>query len=185
MSNIQCKFNLTLHARKNSKHGGWNYFIPVFLLAGLSLFLYGGCGRSTQAEFLESYRIPIGDTDCTFRQQVLYLMVSLELYRSHVGAYPSEQNNLEALLRQPEQLESTGMWRGPYVKSASLFLDPWKQKLVYKLTQSGIPDLSSLGQDGIPSEDDIAAKNLLPDIFRELEKRPQLPATLIPSATPS
>lgn len=141
------------------------------------------CGNNDRQKEWRSYRIRIGMQDCSFEQQLLYLTIALELYRLHVGAYPNMSNSLEALIGKPEVLEATGTWRGPYVESDSLFLDPWKRRLQYKLNEEGKAELSSLGSDGQPGYDDILAKDLFPDFFRELDKLPTLGRIPIPSAT--
>lgn len=145
-------------------------------IAVLILFLYCltfvCCGREPQPTALDSYRIQIGEKEFTFKQQMLFVTLSLELYRIHVGSYPNSKNNLEALLATPEVLEATGTWRGPYIYSNNVFTDPWGRRLSYTLKADGKIDFRSLGEDGVSSVDDIVAKDLFPDIYRESEHIP-------------
>ncbi|MBN2325785.1 MAG: type II secretion system protein GspG [Candidatus Omnitrophica bacterium] len=132
---------------------------------------------------LDAYRIQIGANEYNFMQQMLYVQLSLEIYRMHVGGYPSERNNLESLVSRPQILEGTGVWRGPYAVTNSVFYDPWGRKLQYKLDETGKADLRCLGRDGVPSEDDICARDAFPDIYRELEKLPEMGPIPIPAAS--
>ena len=85
---------------------------------------------------------------------------ALELYRVHVGHYPTRHEGaLRALLEQPADEESAELWRGPYVESAKLLRDAWGNSLFYEnpgtYNTSGY-DLFSAGPDGeYDSPDDI------------------------------
>src|SRR5262245_14790365 len=46
----------------------------------------------------------------------------LDLYRLEVGAYPSEQEGLRALVERPQQVVT---WNGPYLKNKDALTDPW------------------------------------------------------------
>jgi len=143
--------------------------------------LFIGCGESSKSSKIDSYRVQVGSTNLNFKQQMLYVMVSLELYRLHTGAYPNETNNLDALINQPEIIEATGEWKGPYALTDKVFSDPWNRRLIYSIDQNGKVDLRSYGKDGAPSDDDILAKDMFPDLFRELEKMPKLgPIPVVP-----
>lgn len=155
--------------------------VAVLILL-LFFFVIVRCGSESRTDETDSYRIQIGENEFTFKQQMLYVTLSLELYRLHVGAYPSPSHNLEALISPPEILEASGKWRGPYADSNQVFTDPWGRRLAYSLDQSGKADLRSLGKDGVPSDDDLIAKDLFPDIYRELEKLPTIAPTPIPSS---
>ncbi len=153
----------------------------LIILAAAVIFM--GCGESNNnSPAIDSYRVQIGDKSLTFKQQMLYVMVSLELYRLHTGSYPNETNNLDALIVKPEILEATGEWKGPYALSDKVFLDPWNHRLIYSIDQNGKVDLRSYGKDGAPSDDDILAKDMFPDLFRELEKMPKMgPIPVVPA----
>jgi len=85
------------------------------------------------------------------------LTTPLFSYRSDMGNYPSTEQGLGALQRDPGN--SGGRWRGPYVKdSEEVFLDAWNKKLQYRfpgVRNAGGYDLYSYGPDGVESGDDI------------------------------
>jgi general secretion pathway protein G len=66
--------------------------------------------------------------------------------------YPSQQQGLEALIRQPDQLAAGASYRpGGYINR--LPNDPWGRPFVYARpgTRSGKPfDIYTLGADGLP-----------------------------------
>jgi hypothetical protein len=136
-------------------------------------------------EALNNYRLEFNGRQLTFQDQMLYLILAVNLYRAHVGAYPSQVNNLEALQAQPDVLEATGTWRGPYVDSELFITDPWGNRLRYTIDDEGIMDLRSLGADGVLSNDDLVARELFPDVWREMDKLPQVGVIPIPEEAES
>ena len=54
---------------------------------------------------------------------------TLDIYKLDVGAYPSTDQGLEALVTKPG--DATG-WAGPYVKSGAVPLDPWDHPYIYR-----------------------------------------------------
>lgn len=145
------------------------------------LFAFGSCGGNDSTDdVLASYRITIGNTQKTFGDQILYLLLALEIYRLHVGTYPPETVNLDGLIVEPDIGGAAGEWRGPYIESAAVFMDPWGRRLQYTLDGKGKYDLRSLGPDGVVSDDDIVANELHPDVFREMEKLPSIGPIPIP-----
>ncbi len=81
------------------------------------------------------------------RAQMDSLDKALEQYRLDVGALPSPEQGLGALMTAPA---GTPQWRGPYLKKA-VPLDPWGHPYVYKLSESRRDaDIISLGSDGVP-----------------------------------
>jgi general secretion pathway protein G len=103
-------------------------------------------GRSQEARIVAARQTIIG----TFG-------VALDLFEQDTGRYPSTEEGLKALIESP-QLSS---WRGPYLKSNSIPLDPWGNEFKYTypstLTSSEfLYDIISAGPDGISgNEDDI------------------------------
>ena len=81
--------------------------------------------------------------------------VGLDLFELDTGRYPA---NLEELLRRdaPSDLEPGTRWNGPYLKKG-LPNDPWGRAYVYvrESQHNQDYDLSSLGHDGKPGNDDI------------------------------
>ncbi len=155
-------------------------------LVSIALCWMLSCGGNDPADgVLESYRITIGETPKTFDDQILYLLLALEIYRLHVGTYPPESINLEGLISQPEIGNATERWRGPYIESAAVFVDPWGRRLRYTVNEQGKYDLRSLGLDGTVSADDLQAKTMHPDVFREMEKLPAIgPIPIPPNKSP-
>lgn len=81
----------------------------------------------------------------TARVQVKNVAAALELYRLDVGAYPSSEQGLDALVKAPAGLP---VWNGPYLPQAANLLDPWGQP--YRFTapgKHGEIDVFTLGSD--------------------------------------
>jgi general secretion pathway protein G len=84
------------------------------------------------------------------RTQIENLGVALDTFRLDVGRYPTTQEGLEALRRQPGGLER---WDGSYLKK-EVPKDPWNNSYVYKSPgEHGPYDILSYGADGVPGGD--------------------------------
>ncbi|MET7243168.1 type II secretion system major pseudopilin GspG [Methylobacterium sp. EM32] len=81
----------------------------------------------------------------TARIQVKNIAQAVELYYLDLGAYPTSQQGLQALV-QP----SGPGWRGPYVRDARGLTDPWGHAYLYRSPgTAGTPfEVYSLGADG-------------------------------------
>lgn len=78
--------------------------------------------------------------------QIERLSGILDIYRLDVGAYPSSEDGLDALVERPSGVER---WNGPYLKKAESLIDPWHNPYVYRYPgEHGEYDLYSLGKDG-------------------------------------
>lgn len=79
------------------------------------------------------------------RTEVKKIASEIELYRLHVGEYPTR---LIDLVKQPQGAE--GKWNGPYVPGNKEPMDPWGQKYIYRVTPGGDREyeLSSYGPKG-------------------------------------
>jgi general secretion pathway protein G len=81
-------------------------------------------------------------------QSIERLASVLDLYRLDVGAYPSTDQGLQALIAPPQ---GVAQWSGPYLKGDRLPEDPWGRPFVYR-SPSQRPghefDLYSLGPSG-------------------------------------
>lgn len=87
------------------------------LLVGLAVTnlegVFGGAQSSTAKLFVsESIKLP------------------LTSYRIHMGDYPSTAEGLQALVTAPGH--RADQWRGPYLESGKLPLDPWGEPYVYR-----------------------------------------------------
>ncbi|MEP6502040.1 MAG: type II secretion system major pseudopilin GspG [Betaproteobacteria bacterium] len=90
----------------------------------------------------------------TARAQIVAFEKSLEQYRLEVGAYPTTEQGLAALVAKPAQVVR---WDGPYLAKA-VPLDPWGHAYVYKSPGAhGDVDLMSLGRDGQPGGEGLDA----------------------------
>jgi general secretion pathway protein G len=71
----------------------------------------------------------------------------LEIFRLEVGRYPTSQEGLQALVKQPPGVDK---WAGPYLKDTDL-KDPWGNEFKYNQPGNGKPyDIISLGADNQP-----------------------------------
>jgi type II secretion system protein G len=74
---------------------------------------------------------------------------SLELFRKDAGRYPSQDEDLQALIERPTGIS---MWH-PCFNSYDAITDPWGDSYVYVMPGKHNPggyDLSSMGPDGTP-----------------------------------
>ncbi len=79
--------------------------------------------------------------------QIKELEGALSLFSFDVGRFPTTSEGLEALIRNPGNLEA---WKGPYLSKNELPLDPWRKPYVYRSPgQHGDFDLFSYGPDGV------------------------------------
>ena len=74
------------------------------------------------------------------------LEIALDTFEIDVGRYPTSEEGIEALVKQPASVKG---WRGPYIKRMPT--DPWGQPYVYRYpgehNKDGF-DLASNGPDG-------------------------------------
>jgi general secretion pathway protein G len=84
----------------------------------------------------------------TARIQLAAFEQALDLYRLDVGRYPSTEEGLAVLVRQPG---GTNGWNGPYIDGQAVPADPWGHPYVYRMPGSNGPyDLYTLGADNRP-----------------------------------
>ena len=80
--------------------------------------------------------------------QLNSLAAAVELYHDDVGHFPTKDQGLMALTKEPDSVEG---WTGPYLKDAKGLNDPWGRPILYSVQ----PDdsnfsVTSLGADGKP-----------------------------------
>lgn len=80
----------------------------------------------------------------TARIQINDLEQALEIYKLDVGRFPTTDQGLEALVREPSGARG---WNGPYLKKGEVPDDPWGNPYEYRYS-GGIPEIISLGADG-------------------------------------
>jgi general secretion pathway protein G len=87
----------------------------------------------------------------TARAQIKNIESALELYYLDSGSYPSVQDSLAALVKQPPGSQN---WKGPYLKQQSGLNDPWGKPYVYAIPgKTAAFEIISLGRDGKPGGD--------------------------------
>jgi len=81
----------------------------------------------------------------TAQVQIEALATNLEFYRFDVGAYPTSEEGLKALIERPSGRNG---WNGPYVTKRSMIQDPWGVAYGYKSPgEHGEFDIYTLGSD--------------------------------------
>ncbi|UCF18640.1 MAG: type II secretion system major pseudopilin GspG [Gemmatimonadota bacterium] len=88
--------------------------------------------------------------------QIELLGAALDAYRLDNDAYPTGQQGLEALRREPLSDPQPRNWRGPYLRK-EVPLDPWGRAYVYRSPGVANPwgyDLLSFGRDGVEGGED-------------------------------
>jgi general secretion pathway protein G len=93
-----------------------------------------------------------GARNSVARQQIERLGSVLDLYKLDVGAYPTTEQGLAALVDKPSDVEN---WNGPYLKGEKSPKDPWQHAWIYR-DPSNRPnhdyDLCSAGASGKGTE---------------------------------
>ncbi|MFC1593844.1 type II secretion system major pseudopilin GspG [Candidatus Omnitrophota bacterium] len=81
---------------------------------------------------------------------------ALKLYELDNGRYPTTQQGIKALMKEPSFEPRAKNWNGPYIERGSV-KDPWANEYVYKYPGThGIDyDLYSLGKTGADDESNI------------------------------
>ncbi len=57
---------------------------------------------------------------------------ALGIYRIDMGNYPTTAEGLQALISPPAGNPNVNLWRGPYLTTNTIPLDPWKQPYQYQ-----------------------------------------------------
>lgn len=81
------------------------------------------------------------------------IATALKMYEIDIGAFPTTEQGLGALLKSPGD---NSAWSGPYIERVPV--DPWSRTYQYKFPGVKNPngyDLFSFGHDGVESGDDI------------------------------
>jgi general secretion pathway protein G len=92
-------------------------------------------------------------------QSIERLASILDMYKLDVGRYPTTEQGLDALIKQPTDVRS---WNGPYVQGDKLPFDAWNHPYVYR-SPSNRPnheyDLCSQGPAGNATGDAMICNN--------------------------
>jgi|TARA_B110000263_G_scaffold242440_1_gene247913 general secretion pathway protein G len=98
----------------------------------------------------------------TAETQIEMMKSAVNLFYLDVGRLPTTVEGLEALVREPSDVD---FWRGPYLDN-EVPMDPWQNPYRYESTRSGISDFSlyAYGADGAVGGEDLNADvGYLPD----------------------
>lgn len=135
---------------KNTKRAGFTLIELLLVITIISVLasviVPKFFGRSQQARIVAAKQTIVGT-----------LGMGLDMFEQDTGRYPRADEGLDVLIQNP-QLRG---WRGPYVNSARIPLDPWGSEYKYsfpsELTSSEFMfDVVSAGPDGaFGSEDDV------------------------------
>ena len=79
------------------------------------------------------------------RIQLDTVVSAVETFSDDVGRYPTNEEGVAALLKQPAGSEG---WLGPYLRGDKAGKDPWGQTFLYELSEDGLHfKVRSLGAD--------------------------------------
>jgi general secretion pathway protein G len=145
--------------RRNNKERGFTLMELLLVITIISVLASVIAprffGRSKEARVVAAQQTIVG----TFG-------VALDLFEQDVGLYPQTEEGLQVLIQDNQ----TRNWRGPYLKSATLPLDPWGNPYQYtypsQLTSSEyLYDIVSAGPDGVYGNDDDITnhENIVPE----------------------
>jgi general secretion pathway protein G len=91
------------------------------------------------------------------QSQLSIFQTALSAYKLDTGVYPTTSQGINALMKKPTTPPVPVNWKGPYLESKKLPLDPWKNKYSYKCPGTHNPesfDLSSDGPSGVSGNKD-------------------------------
>jgi general secretion pathway protein G len=91
------------------------------------------------------------------QSQIATFGVALDSFEVDNGYYPKGKSGLQDLVERPRDAIN---WKGPYLKSLEIPLDPWKNAYIYECPgkhNDSSYDIMSMGPDNrAGSEDDIS-----------------------------
>lgn len=126
---------------RNSKKRVANGFTLLELLVVLSIMgLLAAIVGPQVIKYLGSSR------SGTAQVQVKNIAASLQLFRLDAGRYPTAQEGLVALVKQPSTVPN---WNGPYLPDSNAITDPWGKPYRFLVPgRHGEVDVFTLGSDG-------------------------------------
>ena len=80
--------------------------------------------------------------------QAKNVVAALNLFKLDASRYPTQEEGVQALFKEPANLPS---WNGPYLPEQSAAVDPWGRPYLLRIPgEYGEVDVYSLGSDGQP-----------------------------------
>ncbi len=126
-------------------HNPTFYLGVIVVLAVVGSLLFDAADKSVVKKKEPPYQVAMRHVDV--------LAEALGRYCFHVGSFPTAEQGLAALVRDPGDPK----WIGPYINH--LRSDPWGTPFVYEPQQGTVPTLISLGPDKQRGTDD----DIMPD----------------------
>lgn len=90
------------------------------------------------------------------RIQMKSFQGALDLYRLDNSSYPTTEQGLIALIEKPQIGKVPSNWRGPYLASSKLPLDPWGFDYYFESDGASI-NIKSFGADGVEGGEGVNA----------------------------
>src|SRR2546421_12513896 len=84
--------------------------------------------------------------------QISTFKTALDAFEVDNGYYPKGKNGLQDLIVQPRDCPN---WRGPYIQSDKIPLDPWGNEYLYECPGRHNPSFYDLSSPGPPGEDNL------------------------------
>jgi len=141
MENSRC-----LIRRKEKVQGGFSFIeimIVIVIMAGIVAIVGPTLFSRLDQAKVDQAKI-----------QMKSLVSALDLYHLDNSSYPTSDQGLAALISKPELGVIPGNWRGPYLRSSSVPMDPWNHDYHYQSDGSAII-IKSLGADGEEGGEEI------------------------------
>jgi general secretion pathway protein G len=127
--------------RRRRQHKERGFTLVELLVVLVILGLLFGIAVPAAVRYLSPAKADVAQV------QLKSFTIALDLYRIHIGRYPTTEEGLNSLLTSPA---GATRWKGPYLNATSLPLDPWDHAYVYAIQTAGNQyQLLSLGADGI------------------------------------
>jgi general secretion pathway protein G len=79
----------------------------------------------------------------------------LDMYKDDVGAFPSSDQGLQALIDKPADAMN---WAGPYLRGKTVPRDPWNKPLIYRIPSSRARHDYDLCSSGPPAPSGATAE---------------------------
>jgi general secretion pathway protein G len=131
---------LLMKSRRADRHAEAGFTLVEMLVVITIIGLIMGLVGPRVLSFLGESKVKAA------RLQIESFASSLDLFYLDVGRYPSGTEGLTALTERPA---NATVWNGPYLKTATVPIDPWGHVYIYRApAERGPYEIVSLGSDG-------------------------------------